>query len=164
MAQQGHSNVHMADGSGQTPLHKAAQAGDTDSITFLLDCGAPIGSKDGKGRTPAHLACVQGDLEAFDLLLEKSAAGRTVADSHGNGLVHCAAKHGHLPILTLLRIYEHDLTRPGQHGMTPLHMAALHGQESCVRFLFKHSVDHNVVDDNGRYVIPSICLCCSGAV
>lgn len=43
-------------GSGRTVLHTAAETGEIDILTILLDNSANINSQDDIGRTPLHRA------------------------------------------------------------------------------------------------------------
>jgi ankyrin repeat protein len=54
------------------PLHAAANTGDVDAMTQLLDGGAEVDAKK-DGRTPLFVACEGGHVDAARLLLERGA-------------------------------------------------------------------------------------------
>ena len=54
------ADVHVANGTGQTPLHLAIGRGD-GIVKYLAEHGAPLDAKDSSGRTPLDVAMgVQG--------------------------------------------------------------------------------------------------------
>jgi ankyrin repeat protein len=58
---------------GQTPLHLAADQGQTDNVQYLLDKGAAIDAQDDDGNTPLHLAARKGHRATCILLLDRQA-------------------------------------------------------------------------------------------
>jgi ankyrin repeat protein len=54
-------------------LHRAAQAGDADSIRRLVRTGADVNARDARGRTPAHVAAFASHDQALRILAESGA-------------------------------------------------------------------------------------------
>ena len=59
--------------TGSTSLHEAAERGQIEMMTLLLDNGADIESQNNRGFTPLFSAAKSGKLEAVKLLLERGA-------------------------------------------------------------------------------------------
>ena len=50
------ADIHEKDQYGDTPLHSAADHGQTEVVALLLKNGADINAEDDLGNTPLHLA------------------------------------------------------------------------------------------------------------
>ena len=66
------ASVHARDHRKQTPLHVAAEKGDDELITFLLEKKADSNVTDLHDNTPLDLAAKNRHETAFDLLLTHS--------------------------------------------------------------------------------------------
>eukprot|EP00927_Polykrikos_kofoidii_P045984 TRINITY_DN4014_c0_g3_i1.p1 TRINITY_DN4014_c0_g3~~TRINITY_DN4014_c0_g3_i1.p1 ORF type:complete len:873 (+),score=171.25 TRINITY_DN4014_c0_g3_i1:178-2796(+) len=55
----------------RTPLHKAAEGGNAEVLTLILDAKAASDSEDKDGNTPLHVAVVAGQVKALRLLIKK---------------------------------------------------------------------------------------------
>uniref|UniRef100_A0A8D0P0W3 Ankyrin repeat domain-containing protein 16 n=1 Tax=Sus scrofa TaxID=9823 RepID=A0A8D0P0W3_PIG len=68
---------------------------------------------------------------------ELRAAGRAdCAGPAGDTLLHCAARHGHLDVLTyLVEAWDMDIEATNRDYKRPLHEAASMGHRDCVRYL-----------------------------
>lgn len=72
--------LESKDTNGCTPLHLAAQAGETAIATSFIEVhGAAVDPVDNIGRTPLHLAARNGRIETIDMLLEHGADAALVA-------------------------------------------------------------------------------------
>ena len=56
-----------------TPLYCAADRGNTECVTALLQHGADINSRDWKGETPLHKAAEHGHVDCFKKLVQSGA-------------------------------------------------------------------------------------------
>lgn len=91
------ANINIADNSGITPLHLAANAGETQTA-LLLDKEAEITALDNNNRTVMHYAA---DQFVFDLLRKKGAKIDD-PDRYGVTPLMCAAELGKLDFLQKL--------------------------------------------------------------
>ncbi|KAJ1469911.1 ankyrin repeat-containing domain protein, partial [Baffinella frigidus] len=93
---------------GNTPLHSAAWAGDTDAVLDLLNHGADTSAKNSAGQTPLHWTAGQihdeqwhGHPDVALMLLERGVDIST-KDNVGNTSMHFAAECGHYVMARLL--------------------------------------------------------------
>jgi len=88
-------------GSGSRALFRAAERGDVDRITELVDAGANVNARlDGDG-SPLIAAARAGHEEAVRLLLDRGADPNIAVAGDGNPLI-MAASEGHTAIVELL--------------------------------------------------------------
>lgn len=76
-------NVNLPNGcDGKPPLCMAAESGNIEDMSLLLDHGADVSVRDRDGMTPVNVAAGYGHLEATTLLLD---AGSRLGDPHRYG-------------------------------------------------------------------------------
>lgn len=145
----------VRDKDGRTPLHVAIQAGNLDCVDVLVANGAECGAADSKGMTPLHLACLLGVDECVELLCETDKAPLAAKDAEGRTPAHLAAATGHGEILEFLVAEPEfralvDPNAQDDHGLTPLHYAAMNNKLGCARTLAENGATVDAVDDRGR--------------
>lgn len=112
---------------GKTLLHLAAEKGDLEVATWLLDHGADIHAVvdctgcDERGYTPLHSGLTFRDDEMTALLLSRGARVDT-AGANGRTAMHVAADRGLAGALVLAR-HGADVLRPDAQGKTPYDVA-----------------------------------------
>jgi len=138
---------------GDTPLHRAVEAGQAETVKLLLARGADpaLTSPAGKnGMNAFHMAAAGESVPVLDLLLPHPAAahmndfcdhGKTRADAF-----RLALKTGYPPVVH--RLIEHgiDVNRRDSEGHTPLHWLILHRNTRAealpmIRLLLKNGAD-----------------------
>jgi ankyrin repeat protein len=120
----GKASLEVRDGSGATPLHRAAswvkvrervvytyagpvfgsQVADEPSpevVTALLDAGADLGARTPKGNTALHLAAYRGFVRTASLLLARG-ADPAARNDDGQTPAELAARNGKEPVVKLL--------------------------------------------------------------
>jgi ankyrin repeat protein len=139
------------EGQQRTPLQIAAQRDNLELVRLLLDRGADVnalGTKTGEqtyagiGITPLHVAAGNGNLELARLLLTR----------------HADVNARSAPTWMRLRSDEREdgeaLTELqsgiGIHGKTPLHFAAMQGQDQMIRLLLQSGADPDARDALGQ--------------
>ena len=128
------SKTHVPDWE-ETPLHSAAERGNSTEIRALVQTSVAINAKDKDGWTPLHWATHRGHEDAVRLLLD-SKADVNAKDSCKRTPLHRAIFKGKAEVIQLLlangaqvNVKEHIC------GSTPLHWAVEEGHEDAVRLL-----------------------------
>jgi len=67
------SNVGARDRDGRTPLHRAAECGNTGVIEVLIEAGADVACIDREGNTALHRAAAAGNVDTLQALLDSRA-------------------------------------------------------------------------------------------
>jgi len=117
------SDSHAAQAGAVTPLHRAAQLGQIDTVKRLLDEGADVNARDPAGVSPLHRAVGMGHTDVVNLLLERG-ADVTATAPFGTTPLHSAAIRGQWRAAELLIEHGADVNAKTTDGQTPLHLAA----------------------------------------
>jgi ankyrin repeat protein len=130
-------NISSQDNVGMRPLHWACTEGSIPHTALFLKHGADVEAKDNSGCTPLLIASQYGQVEVVAYLLKKGANIQAV-DSSRDSALHWAAYKGSIHVCGLLA-YHQDLqfSTPDAYGQTPLHLAALRGHTSVVRYILQ---------------------------
>ena len=80
--------------NGESLLMLAVQAGNPETVKYLLEKGADVNATGPTGMTPLHLAAQQGEEELI-LLLLKSKADINAVTTDGQSPMELAIKNGH---------------------------------------------------------------------
>lgn len=125
-------------------LHKAAEAGPTDSALALLSRGViDIDEGEPDGTTPLMRAAGFGRSRVFRLLLDKGASVAITNDA-GYTALHLSAQEGQLAITKLLRQAGAYLEAMSPStGATPLECAAYRGHSEVMSLLIDAGANPN---------------------
>lgn len=88
-------------GSGNTPLHTAAAAGNEDVVERLLHGGAHLVAKNFAGQSPLHLAAKEGQRDLVGFLVTRG-ADPSSCDIVGRSPLYLAAVNGHAEVSSCL--------------------------------------------------------------
>lgn len=143
--------------NGKTPLHTAAEMGDSKLIKYLIVSGTNINKRRTDNRffgiTPLHLAAINGHLDAVTILVDFGAqlnASLTNGDLKGTTPLHFAAWKGHLHIVELLVNHGADVKAKDRLGATPLLVATKEGKIAVVTFFIANNLMAiNTADNEG---------------
>ena len=86
----------------QTPLHFAAQSGNTVALKLIVERKADVNAQQRDRKTPLHLAASKGHLEIVKILIENK-ADLSARDLYKNTPLMCAVVAKHKEVETLLR-------------------------------------------------------------
>ena len=130
-------NVASKDNVGMRPIHWTATEGSIPHAALLLKNGADMEARDNSGCTPLLIAAQYGQVEVVAYLLKKGANIQAV-DSSRDTALHWAAYKGSIEVCGLLSYYKIlSFATQDTYGQTPLHLAALRGHTSVVRYIIQ---------------------------
>lgn len=154
--------INGRDSQNQTAMHRAAAAGQTKVINFLLTNRAEVNIRDKErwGSMPLHKAVMTGRKEIVELLLAKGADIHAVGSEEqdrGEELtlaycqpLHMAVKKGNQAIVETLINAKADVNARDYRARTPLHFAVNQGFLGLARLLVSKGADVNPADELGR--------------
>ncbi len=124
--------MNTRDKHGRTPLHLAAEKGETEKVRELIKAGAEIEAQNKYGSTPLHEAAWRGQTETA-LALIKAGAEIEAQDSVGQTPLHYAAWNGSPETaLALLKAGANKNAR-NKNGETPAQIARRAGRTETAR-------------------------------
>ncbi|KAK3276261.1 hypothetical protein CYMTET_15653 [Cymbomonas tetramitiformis] len=113
-------------GSGQRPLHGAAERDTVEVVRKLVEKGAEVDAEDGEGRTALTVALAFGQEGVARALLE---AGAGVNAGTGQRPLHGAAKRGTMEVVKEFMEKGVEVDVEDREGCTALTVALAFGQE-----------------------------------
>lgn len=132
----------VVDEYGRTPLHYAANDGDSRRVEDLLRASADPNVEDDNGWTALHFAAQARCVSCVRALL---AAGARIdlRDSHGNTPLSTAVfnSRGDGAIIGMLRAAGADPRAPNNHGVSPVRLARTIANYDVARFFADVSDD-----------------------
>ncbi|GFT69449.1 inversin [Nephila pilipes] len=120
------------------PLHVACSTGKKNSVKKIID-SVPLHAletKDEMGKTPLMLSVMHNQLECTTLLL-KAGVHIDNSDNFGQTALHIATNKGFHRGVKLLLTYSASYQQKDFHGVTPLHLAAVHANPKCLLAMLK---------------------------
>ena len=154
--------INGRDNQNQTAMHRAAAAGQTNVIKFLLTNRAEVNIRDKErwGSMPLHKAVLSGRKHVVELLLANGAdvhATGSEGQDRGDEIslaycqpLHMAVMQGNQAIVEILMDAKADVNARDYRGRTPLHFAVHQGFLGLVRYLVSKGADVNAADERGR--------------
>ena len=138
--------------TGGSMLHKAAAAGDLETVARLVDVTkgtALVDPLKGDGTTPLITAAMMGHADVVKLLLDEGAEVEKVGINGATALM-IAASMGHVEVMKLLLEHGANANTPHKFAKsTALHFAAEMGQAGAVRILCEMGADSEATKIQG---------------
>ena len=131
--------MDITDSEGKTPLHVAAERGDSEMIEYLLTLGATATLQDLLGNTCLHHASSSCDHMSVTKLMQREDLLphlRDIQNGEMQTALHLSVMHGNTDILNILLRHGSDKDIRDSNGRSPLHTAVLHGNMEAVDVLF----------------------------
>lgn len=133
---------------GNTPLHKACQAGNEDEARALLKANADVHDFNMLDFTPLHVAGRYGNSDIIRLLITHG-ADPNVRNKLGNTPLHLASSTGRIDAIKALIEMGADVNACMGDGKTPLHLAYMNNHAGAVRLLMELGANIKIRNDDG---------------
>jgi uncharacterized protein len=146
------ANPCLQTAEGKTALHSAARAGRIDLCKLLLEAcdGRGLDVSDRLGCTPLAEAVRGGHLHVVEMLHKQCGATLNMNSPEDVTVLHLAAELGQGPILEYLLHNGAHVNAPTRGSrVTPVCIAAIHGNAAAVQILLDHGASNTVVDADG---------------
>ena len=140
------ADVNAPQGDGMTALHWAAELGDAETVTVLIDADANLEAVTRLGAfTPLHVAAEVGQAATVKLLLEAGANPRAVSTLGGEVPLHYAAQAGSVEAIEALLGRGADPNGRSATGQTPLIFAAERNRPEAITALIRAGADPSLM-------------------
>lgn len=126
--------LHWQDEQGLTPLHTAAEVGNEELGSLLLDQGADVSNtgRDDRHITALHVATYHNQDHMVKLLLEKG-VDVNVQDANGHTALHVAALLNRAKLIPLLLHAGSDVKLIDKHNKTAEQLAYDKSSDEVIR-------------------------------
>ena len=136
--------VNALDFRGRTPLHWAANRGDTSAVEFLLEAGAKTDAEDELRGTPLSLAASSGSVRILKLLILARASIRTMNSQGAQALYYASRHQSDVAPVKLLLDAGAPVDCKNNRAHTPLTGAAITNRERIGAYLLDKGANmHN---------------------
>ncbi|XP_067653192.1 ankyrin-3-like [Haliotis asinina] len=152
------ADLSVTDEDGDNILHVACRGGNAKIVNYILMQNiVHINSKGDEDMTPVLIAAYHGNNEAFDILVKRG-ADLSVTDEDGDNILHVACRGGNAKIVNyiLMQNIVH-INSKGDEDMTPVLIAAYHGNNEAFDVLVKRGADLTVIDEDGDNILHVAC-------
>uniref|UniRef100_A0A3Q1EVI4 Ankyrin repeat and SOCS box containing 15b n=1 Tax=Acanthochromis polyacanthus TaxID=80966 RepID=A0A3Q1EVI4_9TELE len=138
---------------GDTALTLAAEANRVEGVRMLLQHGASPHNTNGRNESPLLLAVRQSSYDMVLSLIMGGAFVEQVCLTKWTATHEAAKQVGCPAILMMLLRHGAKVTSRDGHGVTPLGIAAEHGNTEALDILIQHGGDVNAQASNGDTVL-----------
>jgi len=158
------ADMSIADEQGQTALHYTMENRNFTGSTYLIARGAPVTAQNMQGRTPFHRARTFFKADQTTALFQaipnvsqrKKVA--SLRDLEGSTMLESATLARDWNLISLLKIYEADVTTKKNDGNTLVHTAVMADSPSTVEYIVKLGSSPLEKNKKGIYPIHLVIL------
>lgn len=144
--------INSTDGSGNTPMHYAAEWKLNNAITALVEKGSSVNAQNANGQTPLFSA-VHADSPDGIALLIRNGAQKNARDYLGNTPLHTSIRWDTFNAARTLIASGVDIDPQNLAGKTPLAEAAYSGKMQMITLLLNNGANINASDATGKTVL-----------
>lgn len=144
--------IQSTDGSGNTPLHYAAEWKLVNAITLLVEKGADTNARNANGETPIYNGVKMDNPAVIETLVAKGAQ-YNIRDYLGNTPLHACVRWDSINAIKRLFVLGANLNAQNIAGKSPLAEAARTGKTEMAKLLIDHNANINAADETGRTVL-----------
>ncbi len=144
--------IKKTDGTGNTPLHYAAEWKLDNAVTVLLEKGANPNIRNANGETAIYNAIKSDSTSTIDLLLQKGAQ-KNARDYLGNTPLHACVRWDSKNSAMKLIQWKVDLNVQNLAGKTPLAQAARSARIAMVTLLTENGANIDATDATGKTIL-----------
>jgi ankyrin repeat protein len=139
----------------KTPLHAAAQHGQSEAASALLQLGGELSLSMVAGNlcTPLHFAVIGGYVQTVRVLLSAGCSPHVLA-TNGQSVLHLAAECGHNELVRFFVELGLNANMENDDGLTPLHAAAACGEIGVILELLTLGAGPSMTMNAGTYGTP----------
>ncbi|KAG0600693.1 hypothetical protein M758_11G053600 [Ceratodon purpureus] len=134
------ADPNKADYCGRTPLLIASTKGHLECVKLLLEHKAEANKADVDGKVPLAEALIARDPATVKLLWEN---GATLQNANRGQLLGQAVQDCNVELIEDYLEYGADIDEGDDEGLTPLHIAVLHGLPAMAKFLISKGANPN---------------------
>jgi uncharacterized protein len=149
--------LNAADGSGNTPLHYAAEWKLDSAVTALIQKGAKVNAVNANGENAIFSAVKSDSVSTINLLASSGVivdARNTLARDHlGNTVLHACVRWNAVNSAKTLIGLGSDVNAQNMSGKSPLSDACRSGKKDMAQLLISHGADVNATDATGKTVL-----------
>lgn len=124
-------------------LDVAAQAGQLEIVTWLIEAGLDVNRLEHNGSFPICSAALSGNPDTVRYLLEKGAVIRTDLDDESANPMFAAIHGGSLEVAQVLLDHGLDATRTYRNGKTVMNWALVYGHDAFADLIATHLAEGN---------------------
>ena len=144
--------IQATDGSGNTPLHSAAEWKLVNAINLLVEKGADTNARNANGETPLYNGVKMDSPAVIEALVVKGAQ-YDIRDYLGNTPLHACVRWDSINAIKRLFVLGANLNAQNIAGKSPLAEAARTGKTEMAKLLIDHGANINAADETGRTVL-----------
>lgn len=142
-------NVNPRDAEGRTPLYRAVDADNAESVKWLIDHGADPNLATSRGEMPLDRALLLEYMKVAETLCDNGGSPNAITED-GLTVLATAIDRGKKGQLEFLLAHKADPNAKFQGGRTALHFAARKRDEAAAKALLAAGANLNATDEEGR--------------